>query len=222
MLLDCGSGAIGNLQLASDYTALDAIVVTHMHADHFLDLVPLRYGLTYGPQRRATLLPVWLPPRGRRTLYAIGDGFNGEAGDFFGEVFDVREYEPARPLHFNDLMLSFARTLHYIESYAIRADSNGASVTYSGDTAPCDAVVEHARGTDLFLCEATLAVGSEDSPRGHSSAAEAGAMAQRAGATRLALTHYYAGADPQALVQAASSEFSGPIAIVDDGTEFEV
>ncbi len=49
MLLDIGSGALGNLQLAIDYPALDAIVVSHMHADHFLDVIPLRYGLTYGP-----------------------------------------------------------------------------------------------------------------------------------------------------------------------------
>lgn len=222
VLLDAGSGAIGSLQLAMDYTALDAIVVSHMHADHFLDLLPLRYGLTYGPRRRATRLPVWLPPRGQLRLQAIGGAFDGEDGEFFGEVFEVREYDPMQSLIVNNLRLSFARTLHYVESYAIRAEHGDVSVTYSGDTAPCHEVVALACCTTLFVCEVTLALESETPPRGHSSAREAGAMARRANVGRLALTHYYADADPQALAAAASAEFSGPVTVVDDGTEFEL
>ncbi len=64
VLLDLGSGALGKLQLAIDYARLDAIVISHMHADHFLDLVPLRYGLKYGEPPRAERIPLWLPPGG--------------------------------------------------------------------------------------------------------------------------------------------------------------
>jgi ribonuclease BN (tRNA processing enzyme) len=220
VLFDAGSGAIGKLQQAIDYTALDAIVVTHMHADHFLDLVPLRYGLTYGPSRRSSRLAVWLPPRGSKRLNALAATFDSEGGDFFGDVIDVAEYDPRDGLRVGDLALSFARTLHYIESYSIRARHGDATFAYSGDTAPCDAVVEHARDAALFLCEATLGLGSEDPPRGHSSAREAGEMARRASAGRLALTHYYAGVDPAALVAAARTEFSGEVTAVDDGVEF--
>lgn len=222
VLFDAGSGAVGNLQSAIGYAALDAVVVSHMHADHFLDLVPLRYGLTYGPWRRSSRLPVWVPPRGLQRLRAIAGAFDGEAGEFFDGVFDVREYDPDAELPVADLTLSFAPALHYVESFAIRADSGGVRLTYSGDTAPCDAVVEHARGSALFICEATLGLGSETPPRGHCSAREAGAMARRAGVERLALTHYYADADPSALAAAARSEFPGAVTVVDDGTDFEL
>jgi ribonuclease BN (tRNA processing enzyme) len=220
VLFDVGSGAIGNVQQAVEYSALDGIVVTHMHADHFLDLVPLRYGLTYGPLRRSRRLPVWLPPGGSQRLNSVAAAFDSEGGDFFGDVFDVAEYDPQRGLHIGELSLSFARTLHYIESFSIRAEYGGASFVYSGDTAPCESVVEHARGASLFLCEATLGLGSEDPPRGHSSAREAGEMARRADVEHLALTHYYAGVDPGVLIAAARKEFRGDVTAVDDGMEF--
>ncbi len=220
VLFDAGSGAIGNLQLAIDYHALDALVVSHMHADHFLDLVPLRYGLTYGPLRRASRMPVWLPPGGIRKLQPIAGAFDGEGVEFFARVFDVAEYDPHVILRIGDLAVSFAPALHYVEAYAIRAEIDGAAFAYSGDTAPCDDVVEHAREATLFLCEATLALGSEPAPRGHCSAREAGVMARRANARSLALTHYYADADPAALVEAARAEFAGDVVAVDDGAEF--
>jgi ribonuclease BN (tRNA processing enzyme) len=220
VLLDAGSGAIGKLQQAIEYTALDAIVVTHMHADHFLDLVPLRYGLTYGPSRRSSRLAVWLPPGGSKRLNALAATFDSEGGDFFGDVIDVAEYDPQRALRIGAMSLTFARALHYIESFSIRVECSGTSFVYSGDTAPCDTVVEHARDAALFLCEATLGLGCEDPPRGHSSAREAGEMARRASAGRLALTHYYAGVDPAALVAAARAEFAGETTAVDDGMEF--
>lgn len=222
MLLDAGSGAVGNLQTAIPYAALDAIVISHMHADHFFDLVPLRYGLTYGPFRRATRLPLWLPPNGSPTLRAIAVPFAREGGDFFGDVFDVREYDPKAALEIGDLALTFAPALHYIEAYAIRAGVPGATFAYSGDTAPCDAVVGHARGAALFVCEATLGLGSESPPRGHCSAREAGAMARQAGVEHLALTHYYSDVEPTALAAAARREFAGPISVLDDGDELSL
>ncbi|MEO6835755.1 MAG: MBL fold metallo-hydrolase [Candidatus Tumulicola sp.] len=223
VLLDIGSGALGNLQLALDYPQLDAVIVSHMHADHFLDLIPLRYGLTYGPPRRDRRLPVWLPPGGAKTLRKLCSAFAAEVeGDFLDQVLVVGEYDPTAALDVNDLRLTFRPATHYIDAYAIRAERGSSSVTYSGDTAPCDSVVEHARGCSLFLCEATLGLGSEDEPRGHSSAAEAGEMARRAGVGHLALTHYGTAYAPGELVEAAQTAFPGRVSIVDDGAELSI
>jgi ribonuclease BN (tRNA processing enzyme) len=222
VLLDLGIGACAKLQLAIDYALLDAIVVSHMHPDHFFDLVPLRYGLKYGDPRPSHGLPLWIPPGGRKTLQSLSELIEG-AGEtgFFGDVFQIAEYDPAQPLLVNDVQLRFRQTEHYINAFAIRLESNGASLTYSADTAPCDAIVDHARGADIFLCEAALGLGSEEGERGHTSAEEAGAMASRAGARRLILTHYPAAYAPEALIAAAQQKFNGPIDAAIDGLELD-
>jgi ribonuclease BN (tRNA processing enzyme) len=223
VLFDVGSGALGNLHLAIDYPQLDAVIVTHMHADHFLDAIPLRYGLKYGPLLRDGRMPLWLPPGGEAMLRRLCSAFARESEhDFLDEVFEVTEYDPARALEIKDVRLSFRATRHYIETYAIRAERGDASIVYSADTAPCDAVVEHAQGCSLFLCEATLGLGKEEGVRGHCSAEEAAEMAQRAGAHRLTLTHYHATYAPDEMVEAAQNYFAGRISIADDGLELSI
>ncbi|HKU81800.1 MAG TPA: MBL fold metallo-hydrolase [Candidatus Tumulicola sp.] len=223
VVLDLGSGAFGKLRAALDYPSIDAVAVSHMHADHFLDLIPLRYGMTYGPFRRERRLPLFLPPGGETRLRELCRAFDREGkGDFLDGVYDVAEYDPGAALEIGTIRLTFAPARHFIEAYAIRAQTTTASVTYSGDTSPCDSIVECARGSDLFLCEATLGTGTETGERGHCSAAEAGTMARSAGVARLALTHYGGQEDPPALRRAARAEFGGDVTVVDDGLEFEV
>lgn len=220
---DMGSGAAGKLQLAIEYEHLDAIVISHMHADHFLDLVPLRYGLKYAGTPRAQRPPLWLPPGGRQALAALRSAVAIDApDDFFDVVFAIREYDPAQPIRVKDLEVSFCPTRHYVKAFALRAQTDGASITYSADTAPSNAVVEHARTSSLFLCEAALGLGTEEGERGHSSAQEAGEMARRAGVERLVLTHYPFADDEAALVAAARSRFAGPVTVAQDGAQFSV
>lgn len=219
-----GTGGLANLRQVMDYPELDAIVITHMHADHFIDLIPLRYGLKYGPLLRSDRMPIWLPPGGEEMLRSFCATFAKEGnGDFLDEVFDVREYDPTSSLEVGDITLSFAKTVHYIDAYAIRADHKGASIVYSSDTAPCERVEELARGCSLFLCEAALGLATEDGTmRGHLSAIEAGQMARNAGARRLVLTHYGTEFAPRELEDAATAVFNGPCAVADDGTELTI
>ncbi len=224
ILIDLGSGALSNLREVIDYPDVDAIIITHMHADHFLDLIPLRYGLKYGPLLREEKMPLWLPPGGEAQLRALTGTFKREdSSDFLDEVFDVREYDPAGELYVGNITLTFAKTVHYIDAYAVRAERDGSSVVYSSDTGPCEAVEELARGCSLFLCEAALGLASEAGPvRGHLSAIEAGEMARNAGARRLVLTHYGSEFAPDELADAARTVYHGPTATADDGTELAV
>jgi ribonuclease BN (tRNA processing enzyme) len=223
VVFDLGSGALGKLQLSVDVGRLDAIVISHVHADHFFDLVPLRYGLKYGAVSRQDRLAVWLPPGGGAALDALRRAVSPDApADFFDSVFAIAEYDPAQVLRVGDFRLSFCGTRHFIEAYAVRADSGGSSVVYSADTAPCDDLVELATGSTLFLCEAALGLGSENGRRGHSSAYEAGEMAARAGAGHLVLTHYPAQCDAQLLVDAARSHFDGAVSVATDGATIAV
>jgi ribonuclease BN (tRNA processing enzyme) len=224
VLLDVGTGAFAKLREAMNYSALGAVVITHMHADHFLDLVPLRYGLKYGPLTRSNRMPMWLPPGGEEQLRALVAAFPREGrADFLDEVYDVREYDPSSDLHIGDLRLTFAKTAHYVDAYAIRAESGGTSTCYSADTAPCEQVERLAHGCNLFLCEASLGLASEDaSERGHLSAAEAGTMAQRAAAERLLIVHYGTEYTPAQLADAARTTYDGACSVADDGTEIDI
>ncbi len=218
VVFDLGTGAFGNLRRHVDYDRLDAIVITHMHADHFIDLIPLRYALRYGTRRRKRKLPLYLPPDGERMLRQLVDAFADEgSGDFLGEVFDIDTYEPDEKLAIGGGELRFALTSHYIPAFAIRYERHGYSLTYSADTAPDAGVVELARGSDLFICESTLlAADVERGMRGHSSGVEAGEMARAAGVRRLILTHYAESATANDLDESARRVFDGDIVVADD------
>jgi len=203
----------------ADYDKLDAVVISHMHADHFLDLIPLRYAIRYGSKRRTKRLPVWMPPGGIAMLRSMTSVFANEGNeDFLDAAFDIKEFDPARPLPIGNGRLRFAPTTHFITSFAIRFDRNGSSLTYSADTAPDQRVVELARGTDLFLCEATLLAGEKESSgiRGHSSSREAAQMALDAGVKRLVLTHYSQDATSTDLDEGARTIYKGQIGVADD------
>jgi ribonuclease BN (tRNA processing enzyme) len=217
VVFDLGTGALSNLRSHVDYDRLGAIVISHMHADHFIDLIPLRYALRYGPRRRAAKLPVHVPPGGLAMLRRLVSAFPHEGGEFLDDVFELHEYDPSRPLAIAGATLRFAHTAHYIPTFAVRWERYGASVTYSADTARDERVVELARETDVFLCEATLRSGeTEIGVRGHCSAADAAAMARQAGVRRLVLTHYPQEATYGDLEGSARELFGGEILVADD------
>jgi ribonuclease BN (tRNA processing enzyme) len=224
VVLDLGTGSFAQLRAHADYDRLGAVVISHMHADHFIDLIPLRYALRYGSRRRAAKLPVYLPPGGLRLLRGMVSALPREAGDdFLSTVYELQEYDPSQPLRLGGATLRFAHTAHYIDAFAMRWERDGISVVYSADTAPDERVVALARESDVFLCEATLRHGQrEHGMRGHSSAAEAAQMARDAGVRRLVLTHYGEESTAADLEEPARELFGGEIVVADDHRTIEL
>lgn len=218
LIMDMGTGSFANMRRHLEYDKVDAIVITHMHADHFIDLIPMRYALRYGPIRRSGLVDLFLPPDGERMLRQLVDAFAYEGGgDFLDEVFNVVTYDPDRSLKVGGATLTFAPTTHYIPAYAVRYEYQGMSFVYSGDTAPDPRVVEIADGGDLFLCEASLRTGeTEVGIKGHSSARDAGKMAREAGVKALVLTHYTHVMPKRELIEQAALEFDGEVVVAED------
>lgn len=217
--VDFGTGAFSRMREKIDPTKLDAIVISHMHADHFFDIVPMRYALRY-EMERGEPLPIYLPPGGISVINTIGNPLK-ESDDFYDGVFRLQEYDTAGTLRIGNCTIRFAPTVHYIPAYAMRIETPAGVFAYSADTAPCDAVPQLAAGADLFLCEASLgANGIESGQRGHLNAGEAGEMAKGAGVKHLVLTHYSAKTNADALKTAAAKAFSGRISVADDGLEF--
>ena len=219
LLIDLGTGAFANLTRYLMPDTLDAILISHMHADHFLDLIPLRYAMKYGIRTNARKLPIYLPPGGEAMLRRLCSAFAKETGDdFLSDSFDVDTYDPAAQLELGEVQLSFAPTEHFIPTFAMRCETAGMTFAYSSDTSPTQSVVELARGADLFLSEATLS-DAEAAGRGHGhmSARQAATMATQADVKRLALTHYSSHAQPERMAAEARSAFAGPLEVVDDG-----
>jgi ribonuclease BN (tRNA processing enzyme) len=219
VVADLGSGAFANLIRHRTLEELDAVLISHMHSDHFIDVLTLRYALKYGDARRTKKLPLYLPPGGEVLLRAMAAAFHPESdGDFLGDVFDVLTYEPERRLQIGAASVRFAQTAHYISTFAMRFEASGRSIAYSSDSAPDDRVRALAAGADLFVCEATLSrAGEDERPRGHMSAREAAALAASAEAGRLVLSHYPASLDLAAMERDARQAFAGPLTIADDG-----
>lgn len=217
--VDLGSGALARLREAIDIEKISAVLISHMHADHFIDLIPLRYALRYEVQRPQPL-PVYVPPGAINILTHVVRPLK-ETDNFFGGVLELHEYSPHESLLIGDCSVRFGKTVHYVPAYAMRIETADGVLGFSADTAPCDAVPKLVHGADVFLCEAALgARGRENGKRGHLNAREAGEMAARADVRHLVLTHYSATASPVDLHDAAAISFKGPITIADDGLEF--
>jgi ribonuclease BN (tRNA processing enzyme) len=190
VLVDCGQGVIRGLMPLRDPRELDAIIVGHLHADHYIDLASLRYLMPWAgfTGRR---VPVLLPPGGRQKLDALATAISERQG-FFDHTFEVVEYDPDHRLEVGDLTVDFLPGRHYVPAWgcAIR-DRAGSFIVVSGDTGPNEALVEAARGADLFIVEATLLTAAEDDPtRGHLTYDEALDMGARVGAAQTVLVHY--------------------------------
>ncbi|MDP9483879.1 MAG: MBL fold metallo-hydrolase [Chloroflexota bacterium] len=191
ILLDCGQGVAARLLGRLEPAALSAVVIGHMHADHFIDLAALRYSFPWG-ESSAERLPVLLPPGGLARFAQLA-GVVSERPGFFDDAFDVHEYDPAVERRVGDLELSFVPGRHYVPAWgvALRA-TDGTRLVYAGDSGPNPDLVAAARGANLLVCEATLGSAADDDQarRGHLSLDEAIDHAQRAAAARLLVTHY--------------------------------
>jgi ribonuclease BN (tRNA processing enzyme) len=222
VLLDCGSGVLGRLRAVRDYAAVDAVVVSHMHADHFFDLIPFACALSYGPRKHAAAPQLLLPPGGLEALDAVSRGGNQD-GVVEG-AFRVREYDVAAGDAVGDLALRFQAVPHFIPANAIEVAAGGARFTFGADHGPSEALCEFARDTDLLMLEATLGVGEPEPAerRGHLTAAEAGEHAARAGARRLVLTHISDELDANAALAAARRRYAGPIELAHAGAQYAV
>jgi ribonuclease BN (tRNA processing enzyme) len=215
--MDAGNGTFSVLQRHADYARLDALVLSHLHPDHCLDIYPLYIALRYGPVKAR--IPVYAPPRTREILERLVESEPGD--DKLGATFDFHEVDEGRTVEVGGVRLSFLRTDHPGHTLAIRADSASGAIAYSADNGPGVDLAPFARGANLFLCEATYQNDKKGAPV-HLTAREAAEAAVRAGARELILTHLWPPFDPEvSLDEARAAAGDLPVRLARVGELFE-
>jgi ribonuclease BN (tRNA processing enzyme) len=190
LLLDCGPGVLERLWARGLAGRLDAIVLSHMHMDHVLDLLPLSGEITRMALGEPARPALWVPRgRGPEALAGLAEAVGSDYARF-GEAFELGEYDDGDELAIGDLGLTFAPTAHAQPCYAARVIEGDSTLVYGADGALSESLLTHAEGADVLLLEATFA---DESPEleaaGHMTGAQAAEVADRAGAKRLLLTH---------------------------------
>ncbi|HEY6395971.1 MAG TPA: MBL fold metallo-hydrolase [Solirubrobacteraceae bacterium] len=227
LLLDCGNGVFSKLRSVCDYIEIDAVLISHLHADHFLDLVPFGYALRYAPRQQPVPVAGWpgTSSPARPELYApvgAGELFRAVVGcwgpeELVDEAFVLHEYDGPDELTVGPFAVRFCEVPHYTRSFAVEVSTGTARFTYSGDCSPNEELIPFARGTDLLLIEATLPRPERTGERGHLTPGEAGELARRAGARAVVITHFSDELDPDWVRAEATRAFEGDVALAREG-----
>ena len=217
IVLDLGQGAFPRLAAQIEPSTLDAIAISHLHPDHFIDLVALRHYLRwqFHPTRHVRVIaPAWLETR----IDALHDepGFTAASLDVEPIVVGV--------IDIGDLRLESARVTHTPDSHAFRVSAGGEGVglVYSGDCGRAEDLDALVRDGDVILSEVSFGPGPVTHEALHLDGPAVGALAARTGAGRVLLTHLQMGFDQAATVASVASSYVGPIEFVEPGARFTI
>ena len=201
--LDCGNGTFGHLQQHIQAEELTAVVITHEHPDHCVDVYGLHVLMKWGLQVEG--FPVYAPEGLEHHLGALVD-------NDWGGAFSWTSISDADRIQVGCLGLRFSRTDHPPPTFAVEVESNQKRLVYTSDTGPGWSVDAFAPGADLVLSEATYLHDDKPAPI-HMSAKEAGQAAREAGARRLMLTHLWPRVDPRRSVEEGSDAFGEAVTL---------
>ena len=231
ILLDLGNGSMGALQRYMDLRDIDAVLLTHLHPDHCMDLCGLHVAVHWDPYGwNRDRIQVW-GPKDTADRMATAYGLHPEPG--MHEDFDFRHWTSREPVTVGPFTITPYPVRHPAdEAYALRVQAtetaaDGSTVqhtlTYSGDTDSCPGLEEAARDSDVFLCEAAFHEGRDDAIDGvHLTGKRAGAAAAAANARRLLLTHLPVWNDANVSVAEARETYTGDLAVAVAGVSYDV
>jgi ribonuclease BN (tRNA processing enzyme) len=224
VLVDIGPGVVSQLVRRHHPDELDAVVVSHMHADHMLDLVTLRYVYPWRQTAREDRLRVVMPPGSADQLLDLARGVG--SARHFEACYRLSEHDGTGAMPFDGLSLTPVQTQHYIPCWGFRIEGDGRRLAYTADTGPSAGLADLADGADLLLSEATLRSLEEDAvppePRGHLTPGEAGEAARVGGAGRLLLTHLPIEGDGSWARTLASEAFEREVEIAEPSRTYEI
>jgi ribonuclease BN (tRNA processing enzyme) len=233
LVLDLGPGSFGALYNYVDPSAIDAYALSHLHPDHCLDLCAAYVAARYSATAPWPRQPVYAPAGAAARIAAAydvpqRDGSPTEGGMTIGEWFDFRTWRAEQRI--GPFRVATAAVDHPVEAYATRvteAVEGGGSLVFSGDTGPCPALVDLARGedgdgVDVLLVESAFMHGP-DLPAGlHLTGRQAAEAGEQAGVGRVVLTHIPPWHVPEDVLTEATPHFAGPTSLAVTGGEWTI
>jgi len=234
VLIDCGNSVFSKLRLFVDYVDVDAVMLSHLHADHFLDLVPFAYALTYAPRQQPVPVPPWpgtehparprliAPPGARETFRRVVGAWGND--DLIEKAFRLEEYEESSTPEIGPFRFRFKAVPHFTQTFAmwIESEGGGGSLAYGADSRPSEDLIEFVKDCELLIIEATLPRPERSGMRGHLTPEEAGEHARAAGARRVVLTHISDELDATWARRQATEAFGAPVEVAAEGAVYEV
>lgn len=212
VVFDLGNGTLGNLCRATDAYALDAVFVTHLHPDHYLDLFALMAMLRYAPEGPRPSLPLF-GPAGlvERMQCLLSESAKADVTD----AFAFTALAAGEPVALPPLTVTPHAVEHHGDSFALVAEAEGRRLCYTSDTKLSDPVREAVRGADVILADATLPEAYAGLAP-HMTPAQAGELATGAGASKLVLTHLWPTVPRGEILDGATSAYRGTVLLADE------
>jgi ribonuclease BN (tRNA processing enzyme) len=236
LVIDMGNGALGVLQRYAELFSIDAICLSHLHADHCIDLAAYWVARQFAPDGAKPPIPVYGPPgTAARVTPHLGPSDDPASDDPASDdpasddpASDDPAAEPELPrFDFHDLAVGTAEIgpfritadhmNHPVETFGFRVEHEGWRLAYSADTGESDALVRLAEGADLLLCEASFLDGQDTRPNLHLTARQAAEYADRAGVGQLVLTHLVPWNERGRSLTEASAAYHGPLSLASSG-----
>lgn len=226
--IDAGPGSFANLQRHVDFQAVGALVISHLHLDHIVDVYPFYYALRFSRESKGPQgLEVYAPAGAAAHLGRLASPSG--VGDF-GGYLAFRTISDGDERVIDSFRFRFARSVHPVETLAMRAQIGDRVLAYTSDTGPRGAsdpggrarLVALAKDADLLIAEATMQEPVPELGEVHMTAREAGELAAEAGVERLMLTHLWPGLDPSASIAAAKQSFGGEVMAAADNIRVEL
>jgi ribonuclease BN (tRNA processing enzyme) len=221
LVLDLGSGALGSLQRHISLTAIDAVVLSHLHADHCLDLCGLYVAQKYSPAvLQRSRIPVYGP---HGTGERMARAYDMTAPEGMHHEFDFRELSDGKSVRLGPFTVTSHRVFHPAEAYGIRVEADGETLAYTGDTDTCDGLRDLFHDATLALADSAF-VDGRDAVRGiHLSGSRAAQAAVDAGGVRrLMLTHIPPWNDPSVCRAQAGGVWPGEVELAEADAVYEL
>jgi ribonuclease BN (tRNA processing enzyme) len=218
--IDAGTGTLAELQRHLHPADLDAIWISHRHADHTADLLVAYYALRFADRRPEHPIPL-IGPEGLLERMAAFLGPSSVAE--LPRVFDTQEMSGWGERGIGSLTLEWGPVQHGVPAFGLAVGDGTTRFAYSGDSAPCVSLEELAEGAGTLLLEAGYDTGpGEDDAPAHHTPEDAGRTATAAGVPRLVLTHVAETVTPEAAAERASAHFAGETVVAAPGDVLRV